>query len=47
MLESYLKTGKQNMTDRRNLTYGLSITDGCLGWKETEELILTAHRTLR
>ncbi len=47
MLESYLKTGKQNMTDRNNLTYGLSITDGCLGWKETEELILEAFHSLK
>ena len=46
MLESYLKTGKQSMTDRNSLTYGLSITDGCLGWKETEELILEAFDTL-
>ena len=47
MLESYLKTGKQNMTDRSNLTYGLSITDGCLGWQETEELILEAFESLK
>ena len=47
MLESYLKTGKQNMTDRSNLTYGLSITDGCLGWQDTEELILEAFESLK
>ena len=47
MLESYLKTGKQNMTDRSTLTYGLSITDGCLGWQETEELILEAFESLK
>lgn len=47
MLESYLKTGKQDMTDRSNLTYGLSITDGCLGWQETEELILEAFESLK
>lgn len=46
MLESYLKTGKQNMTSRDNLTYGLSITDGCLGWPETEKLILEAFDSL-
>ena len=46
MLESYLKTGKQSMTDRNSLTYGLSITDGCLGWEETEDLILEAFDTL-
>ena len=40
MLESYLKTGKQPMKSRAELSYGLSITDGCLGWDETEALIL-------
>ena len=43
MLESYLKTGKQPMKSRAELTYGLSITDGCLGWDETEALILEQY----
>ncbi len=46
MLESYLKTGKQAMKDRSEMTYGLSITDGCLGWDETEELILEQYNAL-
>ena len=46
MLESYLKTGKQPMKSRAGLTYGLSITDGCLGWDETEALILEQYAAL-
>lgn len=46
MLESYLKTGKQSMKNRNELTYGLSITDGCLGWEETEALILEQYNAL-
>lgn len=36
MIESYLVEGKQNINDG---IYGKSITDPCLGWEETEELI--------
>ena len=46
MLESYLKTGKQPMKSRAELTYGLSITDGCLGWDETAALILEQYAAL-
>lgn len=38
MLESYLKTGKQML--KKSLEYGVSITDSCLGWEETEKLVL-------
>jgi 3-deoxy-7-phosphoheptulonate synthase len=37
MLESHLVEGRQDMSD--TLTYGQSITDACLGWDQTEELI--------
>lgn len=38
MIESHLKEGKQNVpTDGPYaLTYGVSITDGCINWKDTE-----------
>ncbi len=43
MLESHLVSGKQPLGDEPDLlTYGVSITDPCLGWKETEELLLEA-----
>ena len=47
MLESNLSAGNQTLTsDLTKLKYGLSITDGCIGWEETERLILSAHEQL-
>ncbi len=37
MVESYLKEGRQDISD--DMEYGLSITDPCIGWDDTEELI--------
>lgn len=36
MLESYLASGNQPL---KKLHYGVSVTDPCLGWQETEDLI--------
>ncbi|HUB68590.1 MAG TPA: 3-deoxy-7-phosphoheptulonate synthase [Candidatus Methylacidiphilales bacterium] len=47
MLESNLKTGRQDLIPGRRLKPGLSITDPCLGWKETEKLILESAKQLR
>lgn len=38
MIESYIEEGCQKIGDG---VYGKSITDPCLGWKDTEELIYT------
>ncbi|WP_010582947.1 3-deoxy-7-phosphoheptulonate synthase [Schlesneria paludicola] len=47
MLESNLNPGNQSLTaDLKQLQYGVSITDGCIGWEETEQLILSAHEKL-
>jgi 3-deoxy-7-phosphoheptulonate synthase len=47
MLESNLVAGNQKLErDPSRLQYGVSITDGCIGWDETERLILDAHRQL-
>lgn len=47
MLESNLMPGNQSLTPNlKQLQYGTSITDGCIGWEETEELILSAHEQL-
>lgn len=37
MIESYLEEGNQKISD--HMTYGKSITDPCLGWEDTEQLI--------
>ena len=43
MLESYLEGGKQPIPARHEeIRYGVSITDACLGWKETEALLRAA-----
>lgn len=39
MLESHLEGGRQNWDPNRTLTYGMSITDSCLAWSDTEELL--------
>ncbi len=48
MLESNLSSGCQKIPeDLTQLVYGVSVTDGCIGWDETEKIITTACRTLR
>jgi 3-deoxy-7-phosphoheptulonate synthase len=48
MLESNLQPGSQPVkSDRGQLQYGVSITDGCIGWEETEALLLETHSRLQ
>jgi 3-deoxy-7-phosphoheptulonate synthase len=47
MLESNIHPGSQAVqADRSKLAYGVSITDACIGWEETELLLLEAHEWL-
>jgi len=47
MLESNLFPGHQKLIgDIASLQYGVSITDGCIGWDETEMLIRAAYDQL-
>ncbi|OEE34632.1 3-deoxy-7-phosphoheptulonate synthase [Vibrio genomosp. F10 str. ZF-129] len=39
MAESFIIEGNQPMKDLNNLTYGQSITDPCLSWKDTETML--------
>lgn len=44
MLESNLYEGNQPIpNDLNQLSYGVSVTDKCIGWEETETIILAAH----
>lgn len=44
MLESHLFPGNQPLpADLSQLKYGVSITDGCIGWDETKQLIESAY----
>lgn len=45
MLEGYLFDGCQPLTGE--LRYGVSITDGCLGWDSTKNVLLSAAERLR
>ncbi len=47
MLESNLSEGNQKLgDDPSQLRYGVSITDECIGWEKTEELLRYAHQVL-
>ena len=46
MLESNLKAGNQKLTDPAKIEHGVSITDGCIDFAETEQLIRTVAATL-
>jgi len=46
MLESYLKTGRQDISSVGKIIPGISVTDACLGWPETEDAILAAYEQL-
>ena len=39
MVESHIEAGRQDHTPGCHLTYGLSITDACLGWLDTVALL--------
>ncbi|MEA5551456.1 3-deoxy-7-phosphoheptulonate synthase [Anabaena cylindrica UHCC 0172] len=48
MLESNLYEGSQPITGKREeLQYGVSVTDKCIGWEETEKIILAAYTQLK
>lgn len=46
MVESYLVPGRQDVMGGPDHVYGQSITDPCLGWEETEDLIYDIYRKL-
>ena len=39
MIESHLLAGRQDVVPGQSLEYGKSITDGCMGWDDTETLL--------
>jgi 3-deoxy-7-phosphoheptulonate synthase len=47
MLESHLEEGRQENTgDLDTMRYGVSITDACISWDTTADLIRSAHKQL-
>ena len=48
MVESNLKHGRQNIpANLDDLEYGLSVTDGCISWEETEDAIRSMRNKLK
>ncbi len=48
MIESNLFEGCQDISDNSDgLEYGVSITDECVGWEETEDMLLQAAQRLK
>ncbi len=41
MVESHLKSGRQDLVPGKPLAYGQSITDGCISWEDTHKLLDT------
>ena len=39
MVESHLVGGRQDLVDGQPLRYGQSITDGCLGWEASGQVL--------
>lgn len=46
MLESFLREGNQSLTPGQPLTPGVSITDSCVSWEDTEYLLEKAYTSL-
>ena len=49
MLESFIHAGKQSMKGPNNqgLEYGVSITDPCISWEQTETLLTAIHQQMK
>ncbi len=39
MMESHLKAGRQDLVPGKALVYGMSITDGCIGWEDSGKVL--------
>lgn len=47
MVESNLVEGNQSLNSGAPLTYGQSVTDGCIGWEATEEMLRQLAKAVR
>jgi len=46
MVESNLVEGRQDLIDGKAQTFGQSITDACIGWQDTENLLLKLNNAV-
>ncbi len=48
MIESFIEPGSQTIpSDLSKLSYGCSVTDACVGWDTTVEMLRSAQPVLR
>jgi 3-deoxy-7-phosphoheptulonate synthase len=47
MMESFLVEGRQDLVEPEGLTYGQSITDGCMSWETTVEALDVLREAVR
>jgi 3-deoxy-7-phosphoheptulonate synthase len=47
MMESFLVEGRQEVTARSKLKYGQSVTDACMSWKMTTEVLKDLARAMK
>ncbi len=47
MLESHLNPGRQDLVPGKELAYGVSITDACIGWDATVEVLQSLSLAVR
>jgi 3-deoxy-7-phosphoheptulonate synthase len=47
MVESHLKAGRQDLLPGKELVYGQSITDACIGWEDSRRLLDTLADAVR
>ena len=47
MVESHLHPGRQDLVPGKALAYGVSITDACIGWDDTEKVLDTLAAAVR
>ena len=47
MIESHLHEGRQNVVAGEKPAFGISITDACLGWEASEDLLRVLAKAVR
>jgi len=47
MVESHLKSGRQDLIPGKALVYGQSVTDACIGWEDSRALLDTLAEAVR
>src|SRR5664279_5015098 len=47
MIESHLEEGRQDLRPGQPLLYGVSITDACIGWAQTQPLLKSLAQAVR